>query len=69
MPLKKMDDETAYLLTKGFWEQKANLAEQSAWWEGVSPDDLAHLSTPLHPGALRYYDETGIELPEGIRQE
>jgi len=66
---EKMDDETAYLLTKGFWEQKANLAEQSAWWEGVSPDDLAHLSTPLHPGALRYYDETGIELPEGIRQE
>ena len=64
---EQMDAETAYRLTKLFWEQKARLAEQAAWWAGVTPDLLAHMTTPLHPGALRYYDEVGTDLPVHVR--
>lgn len=27
----------------------------------------AHLPVDLHPGALRYYDEADVELPEALR--
>lgn len=64
---EQMDADTAYQLTKTFWEQRAALAEQSAWWESVTPELLAHMDTLLHPGALRYYDEAGTVLPEHVR--
>ena len=31
----KMDDETAYQLTKTFWEGKAAMGESAPWWNGV----------------------------------
>ncbi|TRW99617.1 TAXI family TRAP transporter solute-binding subunit [Paracoccus sp. M683] len=54
-----MDEETAYQLTKDFWETREKLAETAAWWAGVSPDQVAGIGT-LHPGAKRYYDEAGV---------
>lgn len=59
-----MSDDTAYQMTKTFWEQKAALAEDSAWWKGVTPEMLENITTELHPGAIRYYKEQGIELPD-----
>ncbi len=59
-----MSDDTAYQITKTFWEQKAALAEDSAWWKGVTPEMLQNIITELHPGAIRYYKEQGIELPD-----
>lgn len=58
-----MDDETAYQLTKDFWETRDKLAETAAWWAGVSPDQVAAIGT-LHPGAKRYYDEAGVATGE-----
>lgn len=57
-----MPDEIAYELTRAYWEQKAKMAETSAWWKGVTPELLANITTELHPGAIRYYEERGIEL-------
>lgn len=62
-----MDDDTAYLLTKTFWEQKAALGSDSPWWKAVSPQMLAATGVKLHPGALRYYDEAGIKVPDSLR--
>ena len=59
-----MDDETAYRLTRTFWEQKAAMGESNPWWNAVTPAGLQTLGAPLHPGALRYYQEAGIEVPE-----
>ncbi|SFE04004.1 TAXI family TRAP transporter solute-binding subunit [Roseivivax sediminis] len=56
----KMDDETAYQLTKTYWEQKAKMSDTSPWWAGVTPELMANITTELHPGAARYYDEAGI---------
>ncbi|MDD7912064.1 TAXI family TRAP transporter solute-binding subunit [Pseudovibrio exalbescens] len=63
----QMDDDTAYAVTKAFWEEKAKLAESAAWWAGVDAAMLAHNQTKLHPGALRYYDEAGIAVPDSLR--
>lgn len=60
----KMDDETAYQLTKTFWEEKQRLAQESPWWNGVNSDLLANIPGPLHPGAVRYYEEAGIALTD-----
>ncbi|ALM51033.1 TAXI family TRAP transporter solute-binding subunit [Halomonas huangheensis] len=62
-----MDDDTAYTLTKTFWERREAMAENSGWWGSISPEMLANLQGKLHPGALRYYDEAGIEVPDSLR--
>ncbi|MDT8328872.1 MAG: TAXI family TRAP transporter solute-binding subunit [Roseovarius sp.] len=60
----KMDDDTAYELTKTFWESKAKLSETSRWWNGVNQALLSNIAGKIHPGAVRYYDEEGIELSD-----
>ncbi|MEM6943479.1 MAG: TAXI family TRAP transporter solute-binding subunit [Pseudomonadota bacterium] len=60
----KMDEATAYELTKTFWEQKGKLGSEAAWWNGVEADLLANITGKLHPGAVRYYEEAGIALTD-----
>ncbi|MCP5366761.1 MAG: TAXI family TRAP transporter solute-binding subunit [Hyphomicrobiales bacterium] len=62
-----MDDDTAYTLTKTYWSQKTDLGHAAAWWKGVTPAMLSNVYGKLHPGALRYYDEAGIKVPDGLR--
>ena len=62
-----MDDETAYALTKTYWSQKTDLGKAAAWWNGVSGEMLANVYGKLHPGAIKYYDEAGIKIPDGLR--
>lgn len=61
-----MDEETAYFVTKTFWEWKDRLAGQNAWWDGVTLELLGQMGAPLHPGARRYYEERGIPIPEAL---
>ena len=57
-----MDDETAYNLTKTYWENKKALGTAAKWWNGVSLDMLSNILTDIHPGAKRYYTEVGASL-------
>lgn len=63
----QMDADTAYALTRTFWEQKAKMGESSSWWNGVSPEMLANITGKMHPGALRYYDEVGFSIRDDQR--
>ncbi|MAA97528.1 MAG: TRAP transporter substrate-binding protein [Stappia sp.] len=62
-----MDDDTAYALTKTFWEEKAGMAGDAPWWKGVSPEMVAAIPGKIHPGALRYYEEKGVALGEAAK--
>ena len=62
-----MDEETAYTLTKTFWEHHENLAEDAPWWSSVSPEMLIDMADTLHPGARRYYQQAGNEIPDALR--
>lgn len=59
-----MDDDTAYLLTKTYWEQKGKMAEDAGWWAGVDETFLENIKGAIHPGALKYYEEAGIDAPD-----
>lgn len=58
----QMSDDTAYELTKTFWEERNKMADIAAWWKGVTPEMLANIPGKIHPGAVRYYQEQGIAL-------
>lgn len=60
----KMDDETAYELTKTFWEQKASMEEAAKWWGGVDEALMENITGQIHPGAVRYYEEAGFTLTD-----
>jgi TRAP transporter TAXI family solute receptor len=57
-----MDDDTAYALAKTFWEQKAKMGKDAAWWNGVDQGLMANITGKIHPGAVRYYEEQGFAL-------
>jgi len=59
-----MDDETAYNLTKTYWENKKALGTAAKWWNGVSLDMLSNILTDIHPGAKRYYSEVDASLAD-----
>lgn len=58
----QMNDETAYALTKTYWEQKANMGEAAAWWNAVDKALMVNIKGKIHPGAAKYYKEEGFAL-------
>ena len=60
----KMTDDTAYELTKTFWEGKTEMGEVAPWWNGVDEGLISNISGQIHPGAIRYYKESGISLTD-----
>ena len=60
----KMDDDTAYQLTKTYWEGKANMGTAAPWWNGVDESLMSNIQGKIHPGAIRYYKEAGMALSD-----
>lgn len=60
----KMSDDTAYMLTKTFWEQKENMGSAAAWWNGIDASMISNIQTKIHPGAIRYYEEVGAAVAD-----
>lgn len=58
----QMDDATAYLLTKTYWEQKANMGKGAPWWNAVDKGLMVNIKGKIHAGAVKYYKEAGFEL-------
>jgi TRAP transporter TAXI family solute receptor len=65
--MASVDEETAYQLTKTFWLQKGTMGKNNPWWDAVTPEGLATLGAKLHPGAVKYYQEAGIAIPEALQ--
>ncbi len=65
---KEMDDDIAYHLTKSMFE---NLDDAHAVNQGLVPLTLDNafvsLGAPLHPGAIRYYEDMGVSIPNNLR--
>jgi len=64
-----MDEDTAYDITKAVME---NMAEQEAAFPSVKGLSLPELTlqyatSPLHPGAVRYYEEIGLTVPDNLK--
>jgi len=59
-----MDDDTAYTLTKTYWDQKKAMGSNAAWWNGVTEKLMSNITGKIHPGALKYYQEKGFTLSD-----
>ncbi|OZG74986.1 C4-dicarboxylate ABC transporter substrate-binding protein [Hahella sp. CCB-MM4] len=59
-----IDEETVYLLTKTIYENLPFLNSIHKATTAMALDKaIAGLPVPLHPGAVRYYKEQGINIP------
>ena len=65
--ISNMNNETAYQLTKTYWNQIASMSKAFPWWNGVSGKMLTNIYGKIHAGALRYYVEAGINVPSANR--
>ncbi|MCL2380992.1 MAG: TAXI family TRAP transporter solute-binding subunit [Treponema sp.] len=57
-----MDEELVYQITKSIYESLAFLRQVHPSLAEMSFDGFRHSLVPLHPGALRFYQERGIPL-------
>lgn len=65
---KDMSDDDAYALTKAFWENLDKAKNDIRVLAPVSIENaFTGMSAKLHPGAIRYYEEIGIEVPDSVK--
>lgn len=64
-----LTDDDVYEITKAIWENRdewassAKSVEKQAVWDSV----LKNIDIPLHPGVIRYLEEKGVTIPEGLK--
>lgn len=63
-----LPDDLVYKITKAYWEAaKASIATHP-WLASVTLDyAVQDGGMKLHPGALRYYEEVGVTIPDGSK--
>ena len=60
-----LSDDTVYELVKGLFDCKDSLAEAHAKGALLSMDTILNgVSTPLHAGAVRYFEEMGLDISD-----
>ncbi len=63
-------EAAVYHITRVIWENLATLQEIHGATRDMRPEiAIAGLGAPLHAGALRYYREVGLEIPERLLLE
>lgn len=68
---KNADDDFVYDLVKAYHENIDDMIDtHNSLEEAEDPEEiLMNDEYPLHPGAIRYYEEIGIDLPESVYPE
>ena len=63
-----VSEENVYLITKTIYENLPFLQAIHPATNAMAIEAaIAGLPMPLHPGAIRYYEEVGIEIPDRLR--
>lgn len=64
---KDMPDDLAYEITKTVLESNQEMTQvHRAAAESLAENVIHNAVIPLHPGAVRYYKEVGIEVPSNL---
>jgi TRAP transporter TAXI family solute receptor len=62
----QMPPEAVYTVVKSYWKNFKNIAKQFPGVSGASPGDVVASEIPLHVGAIKYYQEAGIKIPDHL---
>lgn len=63
-----VSDDVVYAATKAFWENLDEVHATAFFLKDVTRDSaFTSVNVPLHPGAVRYYDEASIAIPDALR--
>jgi hypothetical protein len=62
-----MDADLVYKMVKATWENLGEIHESAVILKTLNPKNaFAGVNLPLHPGAVKYYKEAGINIPTDI---
>jgi TRAP transporter TAXI family solute receptor len=65
---QNLPEEDVYKITKTIYENLPFLQNIHPATNAMALENaIAGLPAPLHPGALRYYEEQGVEVPDNLR--
>jgi TRAP transporter TAXI family solute receptor len=63
-----VDEELVYEVTRAFWENIEEVQATAFFLQSVTPETaFTSVNVPLHPGAIRYYEEAGFDIPDALR--
>lgn len=63
---KDLPDDLVYNIVKAVFENKAEFEAAHSAGKDMAPEQILNSPIPLHPGAIKYYEEIGIEIPEEL---
>ncbi len=62
-----VSEEIVYAVTKAVFDDLESLAEYNLVLKTFGKENMLEgLTAPIHPGALRYYQEAGIQVPSSL---
>lgn len=64
---KDTNEDFVYDLVKALHENKDLMVQTHNSMSELDPEDITiNQDVPMHPGAIKYYEEIGIELPDSV---
>lgn len=64
---KDLDDCVVYEMTKALFENVESVGAAVPAGRNLDVANLEFALTPLHPGAIRYFEEIGVTIPANLR--
>jgi TRAP transporter TAXI family solute receptor len=63
----KVSDEAVYQITKTVYENWDDVVSVAPAAGKVSYKDAVYLKVPIHPGAIKYFEEKGVTIPDELK--
>ena len=61
-----LSEAVVYQLAKVAWEHWDEIIKATPAAKWVKPQDIVNMISPIHPGAVKYYREIGIQIPDRL---
>ena len=62
-----LPEDIAYKVTKAFWENRKILVDAHPIGKVLDMNGIKYGVAKIHPGALKYYSEVGIDIPPSMK--